>query len=170
MSSSSSSTPLYTKALLSKEVEFKFTELNVLSLDDFEEKLQEHVLHKIQQSVEGKCIEDGYVKKGSVRLHSLSCGLYQADKIKYTASYECLVCLPVEDMRIHCVVVSNSNGGVRAVIEGEEISPIVVFVSRDLPSEKDLSTFVEGQTFDAVVYGVQYELNDPFVAVLAKPV
>ena len=38
----------------------------------------------------------------------------------------------------------------------------------DLPTEKDLSEYQEGDTFDAEVYGVKYELNDTFISVLAK--
>jgi hypothetical protein len=89
-SSSSSSTPslasypLYTKSILSKEVEVKMTELNDLFLDDvigteldqYEAQLHSHVVSKIKKTVEGKCVEDGYVKKDSVTLLSLSCGTY----------------------------------------------------------------------------------------------
>lgn len=170
---------LYTRSILSREVELKMTELNALfqdgddtlggTLEEYEASLNAHVLGKIKKAVEGKCIEDGYVKKDSVLLLSLSCGVCHADKMKYTASYEGLVCLPVEGMPLRCKVVSNSNGGVRAVIKGEDISPIVVFVSKDLPSERDLSQYQEGDTFDAEVYGVKYELNDTFISVLAKP-
>jgi hypothetical protein len=157
---------LYSTSILSKDLEFKFTELNAIPVDGFEENLNEYALQKIKRSVEEKCIEDGYVKKDSVRLITLSCGLFQADKIKYTATYECLICLPVEGMPIRCVAKSISNGGIRAVVADEEISPVVVFVARET-SDVDLSKFNEGDVFDAIVYGVQYELNDTFVSVLA---
>lgn len=157
---------LYTNSILSKDLEIKFTELNSIPLDNFEENLNAYILQIIKKSVEAKCIEDGYVKKDSVRLLSLSCGLYHADKIKYTASYECLICLPVEGMPIRCVAKSISNGGIRAVIADEEVSPVVVFVARET-TDVDLSKYKEGEVFDAVVYGVQYELNDSFVSVLA---
>jgi hypothetical protein len=159
---------LYTNTILSKDIELKFVELNNINLDNFEDLLHDYVVNKIKAEVEEKCIEDGYVKKDSVKLLTLSCGLYSADKIKYTASYECLICLPVEGMPIKCVAMSNTNGGVRAVIANEEISPIVVFVSRDITDE-DLSKYKEGDVFDATVFGVQYELNDTFISVLAIP-
>jgi hypothetical protein len=170
------SSALYCKSILSKDIELKITELNAIFQDDplsfsyeeYETRLANHILSKIKKTVEGKCLEDGYVKIDSVTLLSFSCGVCQADKLKYTASYECLICLPVEGMPIRCVVVSNSNGGVRAVIKGEKVTPMVVFVSRDLPCAKDLTEFQEGDTFDAEVYGVKYELNDTFVSVLAK--
>ena len=157
---------LYSVAILSKDIELKFTELNNLSVNDFEENLKQYILVKIRSSVEEKCIEDGYVKKNSVKILALSCGLFQADKIKYTVTYECDVCLPVEGMPIRCVAKSISNGGIRAVIDGEEISPIVAFVARET-TEVDLSKYKEGDVFDAVVFGVQYELNDTFISVLA---
>jgi hypothetical protein len=157
---------LYSQSILSKDIELKFTEFNSIPLDRFEDNLNEYVLQKIIKSVEEKCIEDGYVKKNSVRLLTLSCGLFNADKVKYTASYECLICLPVEGMPIRCVAKSISNGGIRAVIADEEVSPVVVFVARET-TEVDLSKYKEGDVFDAIVYGVQYELNDTFVSVLA---
>jgi hypothetical protein len=177
-SSSSSSFPLYSRSILSRDVEVKMTELNDLfqdsplevSLENYESLLHKHVANKIKKAVEGKCVEDGYVKKDSVALLSLSCGVCHADKMKYTASYECFICLPVEGMPIRCVVVSNSTGGVRAVIKGEYVTPIVAFVSRDLPCEKELSEYQEGDTFVAEVYGVKYELNDTFISVLAMPI
>lgn len=159
---------LYSNTILSKDIELKFTELNKFSFDHFEDNLHDYVLNKIKHQVEDKCIEDGYVKKDSVKLLTLSCGLYSADKIKYTASYECLICLPVEGMPIRCVAKSISNGGIRAVIANEEISPLVVFVSRET-TEEDLSKYKEGDEFDAIVYGIQYELNDTFISVLAIP-
>jgi DNA-directed RNA polymerase subunit E'/Rpb7 len=135
-------------------------------LEDFEENLKQAVLEKIKTEVEEKCIEDGYVKKNSVKILSLSCGIFQADKVKYTVTYECSICLPVEGMPIRCVTKSISNGGIRAVISGEEVSPIVAFVARET-TEVDLSKYKEGDEFDAVVFGVQYELNDTFISVLA---
>lgn len=157
---------LYANSILSKDVEFKLTELNRLPLESFEKSLKELVVLKIKSAVEEKCIEDGYVKKDSVTLLTLSCGLLHADKIKYTATYECLICLPVEGMPIRCVAKSISNGGIRAVIADEEVSPIVVFVARET-TDADLSKYKEGDVFDAIVFGVQYELNDTFVSVLA---
>jgi hypothetical protein len=159
-------TSLYSQSILSKDIELKFTEFNSIPLDRFEDNLNEYVLQKIIKSVEEKCIEDGYVKKNSVKLLTLSCGLFNADKVKYTATYECLICLPVEGMPIRCVAKSISNGGIRAVIADEEVSPVVVFVARET-TEVDLSNYKEGDVFEAIVYGVQYELNDTFVSVLA---
>jgi DNA-directed RNA polymerase subunit E'/Rpb7 len=147
-------------------LELKFTEFNSIPLDKFEENLNNYVLQKIKNSVEEKCIEDGYVKKDSVKLLTLSCGVFHSDKVKYTATYECLVCLPVEGMPIRCVAKSISNGGIRAVIADEEVSPVVIFVARET-TEVDLSIYKEGDVFEAIVYGVQYELNDTFVSVLA---
>ena len=159
--------PLYTSAILSKDLEISFYDINRLSVDNFREELNNHVLKLIKNCVEEKCIEDGYVKKDSVRIMTLSCGLLSADKIKYTATYECMICLPVEGMRIRCVAKAISNGGIRAIIDGEDPSPIVVFVARET-SEVDLSGYNEGDVFDAIVFGVQYELNDTFVSVLAN--
>jgi hypothetical protein len=157
---------LYSTSILSKDVEFKFTDLNTLPLDDFDGALNAAVVSKIKQSVEERCIEDGYVKKDSVKLITLSAGSLSADKVKYTAAYECLICLPVEGMPIRCVAKSISNGGIRAVIADEEVSPVVVFVARET-TDADLTKYKEGDVFDAVVFGVQYELNDTFVSVLA---
>ena len=159
---------LYSNTILSKDVELKFTELNSIPGENFQDYLNNYILNKIKSSVEEKCIEDGYVKKDSVKLITLSCGLFQAEKIKYTVSYECLICLPVEGMPLRCVAKSISNGGVRAVIADEEVSPIVAFVSRETTDE-DLSKIKEGDIFDAFVFGVQYELNDTFISVLAIP-
>ena len=159
---------LYSNTILSKDVELKFTELSSVPLENFEENINNYILNKIKYSVEEKCIEDGYVKRDSVKILTLSCGLLHADKIKYTVSYECLICLPVEGMPIRCVAKSISNGGIRAVIADEDVSPIVAFISRETTDE-DLSKYKEGDVFDAVVFGVQYELNDTFISVLAIP-
>lgn len=159
--------PLYTTAILSKDLEIPFYEINRLSVENFREELNNHVLKLIKNAVEEKCIEDGYVKKDSVRVLTISCGLLSAYKLKYTATYECMICLPVEGMRIRCVAKAISNGGIRAIIEGEDPSPIVAFVARET-TDVDLSGYQEGNVFDAIVFGVQYELNDTFVSVLAN--
>jgi len=125
--------------------------------------------HKIKDDIEGKCIVEGFVKTGSVKVLSYSSGEVKGATIQFQVMFECQVCFPVEGMVIQCISKNITKAGIRAEIQGEDVSPIVCFVSRDHHiNSTQFAAVKENDTIMVKVIGQRFELNDKFVSVLGE--
>lgn len=127
---------------------------------------------KLRREIESKCIKEGYVKPRSTKILSYSCGVLKANKVEFLVTCECLICRPVEGMRIFkCIAKNITKAGIRAELrtEGDEPSPIVVFVARDHHYDnKYFATVKEDDEINVRVIGQRYELNDTYVSIIAE--
>jgi DNA-directed RNA polymerase subunit E'/Rpb7 len=127
---------------------------------------------KLRREIESKCIKEGYVKPRSTKVLSYSCGVLRSNKVEFVVTFECLVCRPVEGMKIFkCVAKNITKAGIRAELrtEGDEPSPIVVFVARDHHYDnKYFATIKEEDEINVRVIGQRYELNDTYVSIIAE--
>lgn len=121
----------------------------------------------ISANIEGKCIVEGYIKPGSVRILTYSSGIIYADNVHYEVVFECEACKPVEGMSVKCIVKNVTKAGIRAEIDSEK-SPLVVFVARD---HHDItpyfSSLKEKDSIKVRVIGQRFELNDKYISVIA---
>jgi hypothetical protein len=159
--------PLFNTAILTREIDIPFVEIDGLDKRNAKHNLKNLLRTKLRHLMESKCVEDGYVMPNTIEIKDYSYGLCQSNKIKFSVLFSCDICLPTADTTIECVVKSISNGGIRAVLNGMDPSPLVIFVAREI-TDMDLSTFNEGDVFKAKIFGIQFELNDKFISVLAK--
>lgn len=157
---------LFTTAILTRDVDVPFVEIDGLGKRNTRMNLRNLLRNKLRYLMESKCVEDGYVMGNSIEVQDYSYGLCQANKIKFSVLFKCEICLPTADTIIDCIVKSNSNGGIRAVLNGMDPSPLVIFIAREI-ADVDLSTYNEGDIFKAKIFGVQFELNDQYISVLA---
>jgi hypothetical protein len=127
---------------------------------------------KLRREIESKCIKEGYVKPRSTKVLSYSCGVLRSNKVEFVVTFECLVCRPVEGMKIFkCVAKNITKAGIRAELrtENDEPSPIVVFVARDHHYDnKYFATIKEEDEINVRVIGQRYELNDTYVSIIAE--
>ena len=153
---------VYSKAILSKKVSISITETD--------ENIKENIESKIRSSVEGKCIAEGFIKPGSVRLTSYSAGNVNSEYIDFQTIFECMICHPVEGMTIECVSKTITKAGVHAqVIDSDGTVPLTVFIARDHHNtNRAFNNIKENTNLVAKVVGVRYELNDPYICVLGK--
>lgn len=162
-----SETPLFTTAILTREIEVHSVEMYRITKANVDKTLKDLFRTKLNNLMDSRCIEDGYVMHDSIVVKGFSCGLIDADKIRYSVLFECQICLPTTETVIDCVVKSVSNGGIRAVLADIDPSPLVIFVAREI-AETDLSAYGEGDVFRAKIFGVHFELNDKYISVLAN--
>jgi hypothetical protein len=125
----------------------------------------------ISNQIEGKCIAEGYIKKGSTKILTYSSGILHGDNVVFEVVFECKVCSLVEGMKIRVIAKNITKAGIRA--ETEELpSPIVVFIARDHHiSSTKASYFSSIQPEDKIeirVIGQRYELNDKYISVIAE--
>jgi len=154
---------VYAKSMLTKKVVLLITELGNNIKQILEEKL--HALY------ENRCIAEGFIKPDSIKVITYSAGTIQQDKLHFQAVFECMLCNPVEGMTIrNCMVKTITKAGIHAeVITEENIVPITVFVARDHHNlNRYFNSVKENTGITVKVIGVRYELNDPYICVIAE--
>lgn len=142
-----------------------------LSINEVGNNLDEVILQKLKNNYEGKCSKEGFIKPNSIKLVTYSSGLVKNSKISFDVVYECSICKPVEGMIIkNCIVKNVTKAGIRAETkEKEEVSPVVIFISRDHHYQNtEFSTIKENDSIIVRVIGIRYELNDKYISIIAE--
>ena len=152
----------YTKSLLNIRVALAITEIG--------KHIKDRLTKKIVAVVEGRCIEHGYVMPASVVLISHSSGTVFGDTIEFNAVYECYLCFPVEGLQIEAVARTITKAGIHAeVVDSQGNTPITVFIAREHHhNETHFASVSEADTIKATVIGARFELNDPYICVIAS--
>ena len=151
---------VYMTNLLTRKIHLTFNSVG--------KNLKESLEKKIKKEIEGKCSIEGFIKPNSTKIVSYSSGLLVENLVMFEVVFECLVCCPVEGMHIKCKVQNITQAGIRAVIN-DEISPIVIYVSRDHHYNNTyFNTVNDGDEITVKVIGQRYELNDSRVSVIGE--
>jgi DNA-directed RNA polymerase subunit E'/Rpb7 len=153
---------IYSRCLLTRKI--------VLPLVTIGKNLQENIEENIKVNFEGKCVVEGFIKPGSVKIITYSSGTIQrGNQILFEIVFECDVCFPVEGMIISCVAKNITKAGIRAESAGEVPSPVVVFIAKDhhynVPHFADIQ---EGDKINVRVIGQRFELNDKYVSIIGE--
>jgi len=153
---------VYIPSVLKKKV--------ILSINEIGKHIKQNLEKKISQNTEGKCIKEGIIQTGSVKVLSYSSGSVNGERIEFQTVFECMLCYPVEGMLVECNTRTITKAGVHAeVIDKNGNVPIIVFVARDHHYKDHLfSEIKEGQKILVKVIGVRFELNDPHICIIAK--
>jgi DNA-directed RNA polymerase subunit E'/Rpb7 len=151
---------VYMPSLLTMKVVLKITEIG----RNVKENLERKIIHK----VEGCCIAEGFVRPNSVRIISYSSGNIVSENVEFQVSYECMICHPVENMRVQCTACTITKAGIHAkVMTDGDVVPLTVFVARDHNYASPLfSQIKENQTITVRIIGIRYELNDPCICAI----
>lgn len=154
---------LYIRSVLTRKVLLPFTAIGA--------NISEILTKALQRDYEGKCVLEGYVKKNSIRLINYSAGTIQTDKLVFHVLFECLICNPVEGFGFRVIVRNVTKAGIRATTDTEE-SPVVVFLAREHHVMRDDSDVFAALKMDdeisVRVIGSRFELNDPYISVIAE--
>ena len=151
---------IYTRTLVSKKisVEMKYVGINI----------KENLEKRLKETHEGKCIAEGYVRKNTIKIITYSAGKICTTGILYEVAFECYVCFPVEGQLLNCIATNITKAGIRAT-SLENPSPFVVFISRDHQlTNKKFNTISEKDHFVARIIGQRFELNDPYISIIAE--
>jgi DNA-directed RNA polymerase subunit E'/Rpb7 len=153
---------IYSRCLLTRKI--------TLPLATIGKNFQENIEENIKVNFEGKCVVEGYIKPGSVKIITYSSGVIErGNHVLFEIVFECDVCFPVEGMIISCVAKNITKAGIRAESAGEVPSPVVVFVAKDhhynVPHFADIQ---EGDKMSVRVVGQRFELNDKYVSIIGE--
>jgi DNA-directed RNA polymerase subunit E'/Rpb7 len=151
---------IYVKSLLTTKISL---EINEISGD-----IKEILLEKLVSKISNRCIEEGFVAKNGIKIIGYSSGTI-LNNIMFEVMYECNISHPVEGMPICGTVKNITKAGIHAqVIDNDKTIPITIFIAREHDAENSQFQKVkEGNTIVAKVIGIRYELNDPYICVIA---
>jgi len=151
---------IYMKNVITRKIHLPFTSIG--------ENIKENIEEFLSLQIEGKCIDEGYIRPNSIKIVSYSAGVVMGNNVIFDVLLECLVCRPVEGMRFLATVKNVTKAGVRAEIN-ELKSPVVVFIARDHHyKNNDFTLLKEGDNINVRVIGIRYELNDEYISIIGE--
>jgi DNA-directed RNA polymerase subunit E'/Rpb7 len=153
---------VYLKSVLTQKI--------VLSINEVGKNLKQNLEKKIASNNEGKCIAQGFVKPRSVGVVNFSSGAVNAANVEFQVVFECMICHPVEGMLIECKAKTITKAGIHAeVVDVDGVMPVTVFVARDHNyNDIHFNNVKENAEILVRVLGIRFELNDPYICVIAK--
>jgi len=150
---------IYQKSLLTRSISIPMTQMggNI-----------EYVLKNYLIEMEGKCGEEGYIKKKSIQLFNYSCGVIKGSNVIVQAVFECQIANPMPGQTFTCVVENNTRAGIKAKLNSSEDSPFIVFLARDHHNTiAQFSEIKENEKIKVNVLGQRFEINDPQISIIA---
>ena len=151
---------IYTTILLTRKLEIPFRIIGRNVKDTLE-----HILSKI---VEGKCMAEGFIRPGSVKILTYSNGYLYGKNAIFDVVYECQSCSLVEGVVFTCVIKNISLAGIRATLN-EPKSPVVVFIARDHHYDRaDFTRLQEEEEIRVRVIGQRFEIGDEAISVIGE--
>jgi len=152
---------VYTDAMLTKKILLNITEIG--------KNVKENLQKKISSTMEGKCIEEGFIRPGSTRILTYSNGVINTENVEFQTVFTCKMCHPVEGMLIECQSKTITKAGIHAEVMDNDNIPVTVFVARDHHNmDRHFQSVKENATIFVKVIGIRYELNDPYICVIGK--
>jgi DNA-directed RNA polymerase subunit E'/Rpb7 len=153
---------VYVQSVLNSKIFLDITEIG----KNLKQTLEDRLISKISN----RCIPEGYVSPKNIKIIQYSSGTLVRNSIVYHVVYECNIAHPVEGMLISAKTKTITKAGIHAqVIDTDGNIPIIVFVARDHNITNSIFHDVkEDQVITVKVIGIRYELNDPYVCVIAN--
>ena len=159
---------IYCQNILNEKVDIKPNELSS------KRDVMEIINNKLKKKIEGKCIKQGYVKKGSLQIINRSVGkIYDghfSGDIVYKIKFSVEVCNPPEGQIINCIIYNNNKMGIIAGIgENSKDSPLMILLPRHHHQDKDIFRDVDvGDSITIEITGQKFELNDEKIHVVGS--
>ena len=141
-----------------------------LSIREVGKNIKQNLERMISKKIEGKCIPEGFIRPGSVKIMNYSSGSVNNEKVEFHVLFECMICHPVEGMLVDCETKTITKAGIHAeVTDDTGATPMTVFVARyNHFTEKSFSEIKENMKIKVRIAGVRFELNDPYICVIGK--
>ena len=126
----------------------------------------EEVLSNEIASLEGKCLEEGYLKRESTKVVRYSCGVLKGANIVIQVIFQGKIANPVKGQSFTCVVENNTRAGIKGRLDAAE-NPFIVFLAKDHHTMPEFSDIQENEKIRVVILGQRFEINDPKISIIA---
>jgi len=142
-----------------------------LHINEVGKTVKQNLEKKLVFDLEDKCINEGMVKKGSIKIVNYSPGNVMGEKICFHCVFECFICNPVEGMLVECNVKTITKAGVHCEYSDDDNSdfvPLHIFIARDHHFNNSKYTDLkENDKLKCKIVGSRFELNDPYITSIA---
>lgn len=139
-----------------------------IPMSDCGKNIKEILEHTLRP-LEGKCVTEGYVKKGSIHVVNFSSGIMKDYYVLFTVVFECQIAVPFNNQELTCIVETNTIAGLQCKLYPDEESPFIIFLAKDHHMEDQ--TFFNcsiGSILNVNVIGKRYSVNDSTISIIAK--
>ena len=160
-------TDIFTKQILSGMIQLNPLEHN--------SGIDETILEKLKEKVEGKCDSFGYIKPDSVNILKRSVGMCQPGQFNgncnYKVAYSVEVCNPVEGMLIKCAVKNINKMGLFCELADISPSPISVILAKQHHMDESKESFDAVKLNDVIqveIIGKKFNYNDTVISCIGK--
>ena len=148
---------VYQPAVLSRDVTLQMNEIG----GDVTELMKSSM-----KQFEGKCSEEGYIKRDSIEIVRFSYGVIKGSSVKFHVVFKCDLANPVAGQKIKCIVENNTKAGVKARLDSRE-NPFIIFLSRDHHYQNPaFSELKERDSITISVLGQRYDIYDKQIAII----
>lgn len=156
--------PIYVSSVLTNTISITPKELN--------QNINQVILNKLRIKVEGKCLQDGYIKPGSVEIISRTAGTLNPahfnGNVRYNIRYKADVCHPIQNQIIQCIVKTVGKPGIQAYIEDKEKSPLYIMLAKTHHlNNKHFNALEEGDKIKVKVINSEFNFCEDKIRVLA---
>lgn len=129
------------------------------------------ILKKIKEEIEGKCIKNGYVKPGSIKILKKNLGDIQMGYFKGHIVYNVLIsldlCNPLENAVIEAQVINTNKMGVLAGVPNEQVSPLNILLARQHHVDNEnFANLKENDIINVKIVGKRYEFGDSQISII----
>jgi DNA-directed RNA polymerase subunit E'/Rpb7 len=139
------------------------------------ENMNEFLLSKIRDDLEGRCCIHGYVKPGSAQILAKSMG--QAEHCRFTGDFmfickvkiSCLLPNPDQEAVVRIIKV-NKIGVIALLVDENEVQEALrILIPRDLQVDNSVfDTLQEGADIRVKLLRSRFQTRDPFINVVAQ--
>jgi hypothetical protein len=151
---------IYITSLITRKINIPMSECG--------KNMTDILIHYLQP-LEGKCIDEGYLKKGSIKIISHDSGKLFKHYITFVVVFEGSIALPTVNQQLVCEVESNTIAGLQCKLHMEVESPFIIFLAKD--HHMDNTEFFQcdvGSIIHVSVLGQRFSINDSNISVIAK--
>ncbi len=150
---------LYTKMNIQKIISVEFSKN--------EPNMDYYFITYARNHLEGKCNKNGYIRPKSTKIVSYTAPRLKENSCIYDVTYSCEICNPDIDEIYKCKIMKLAKIGIRAFISSNN-NPIVFYISREHNPNVNFDDYKEGDMLDVKIIGKRFQLNDPYIEVIAE--
>jgi len=148
------------------------TERILITPTDLNKDIDEIILQKLINKVEGKCNKHGYVRNDSVSIISRSVGrmnpAHFTGNIIYNIRYSADICNPSINTKLICKIMNINKMGITAYIEDPLLSPLnITLANQHHWGNKEFQELAIGMFIKARIIGKSFEYNDKKILTIA---
>jgi DNA-directed RNA polymerase subunit E'/Rpb7 len=134
-------------------------------------RIDDYILKRIKEKLEGKCIKNGYIKPGSIKILKRSMGKLVCSHFNGSVIYDIQIsmdlCNPLKDTIIEVEVLNNNKMGILAGVPYDENTPLNILLPRQYHIDNDdFSKLSVGDLISIKIIGKRFEYGDTQISII----